>query len=260
VSNFDKIIGLLGSATFIGALLYWTGRWYKQSYFDVFKIPYEAIGFDHYYYIYHSWCTVLVAIALVGIFSFFLFTSINLIQQIQFIRHLYNITMSSLIFFILSSILTFVTFFFILRNLNYQSNYQILNKLLVSKDIMIILIGIISIILLTFFSWTSDFDLSKKISIFINKFLLFNFPAILSICLLIWLHFATIGYILGHYHANSAISKRKKMQLPNIKLKDSKPGERWLYIAKASNTHNYIFEVNSKKTACVTDEEIIEMK
>jgi MFS family permease len=284
VSNFDKIVGFLGSATFIGALLYWTGRWYKQSYFDVFNIPFETIGFDHYYYIYHSWCTVLVAIAGLGILFFILMISnsfikitkrilrklkLKIIGKLQGESSPFNYKKENnqnfIFFTFLITLLTIcglLSFLFFSPE-EYETDFQIfdkiINKLLISMDIIIILLGIFSIVFLTIFLKKIKFNLSEKIKKYKDEYQPYNFPAILSICLVIWLYFATIGYSLGQYHANSAI-KKEKMQLPHIKLNNSKPGEEWFYIAKASNTHNYIYEKNSKKTMCVKDEEIIEMK
>ncbi|MGA1840093.1 MAG: hypothetical protein ACMUIU_05645 [bacterium] len=280
MSTADTVSLILGIISYLGCLFYWTGRWYKQLYFQSFNIPYESVEFNHYYYIFHSWCTVSVALCLLIIilniiaafFSFFY-------PQRQIIKDFIWLMISILFFVVVirnwiykiyKKIKSFIKKeekqdehkeedgevrcvkdsdiekFLSLKHKDkekkeHNGGRKAVLRIIQSWDLLIIFLGF----LLAFLSFFLAKDLSLEIASlnsFISKHVL---QFTISLALFLWIWFGIVGYKLAEYHAESA-KAGKKMGIQFVTLKNKDISENFYFIVRASEDRNFIYQKDKK--------------
>jgi hypothetical protein len=251
--DFKETARTFGLVTILTCLLYWTGRWYKQWYFHEFGIPQETIDFDQPYYIFHSWCAVLVTVGIAGILG-------NL--ALPFISLKVIGTRSGWLWlWAILGVVGSLALVILLLSINEappaRNSPSFLWKLRHSKDLIIITAGICSFASVAFFSWKNPPA---------SKWNGWSLPSsavgFILLTLLAWTAFASVGYWLGGYHARE-LKARVKMGSPTIRLKtpkDNTAPNRWVFVMRASDKRNFVYNVADDTLRCVPDEEIVDFQ
>jgi len=233
-----------------GWLLYWTGRFYRESYFSVFQISYEMLGFDSWYYIYSSWVTIVVAISCTFLILNF---SISIFAVFSSIKKKLILIMAMLGSFLL--IMSAVTIIF--TPITFSPFGSFVSKFICSKDIVIMCFILPSFSILAIQFYVLQEELFSFFHKTLNQFRpivvlkIFYFSGIVSI---IFLYLFSVAYLVGTFHASKAINEGKmgiKVALVNNK--------KWLYVVRTIDGRNFIYDRKLNIVKYVKDDEITEL-
>ncbi len=226
-------------------LFYWTGRFYKESYFSRFQIPYEMLGFNTWYYIYSSWVTVIVAL---GVFFFILDLIAIIIAVFTQSRIKLQIILSIILFIAIIVIFIFPVKF------SPQSFHK---TVLASKDVVIMISILPSLIILGLILKI----ITERIQTIIKQVIAW-FPStrdlkilfLVGLFAIAFMFLALVANCVGTYHAISAI-RDGKMSIKGLTI-DNK---QWLYVVRTEDGRNFIYNKEERVAKILKDEEITEL-
>lgn len=222
-------------------LIFWTGRWYKEWYFNQFQVPYEILGFDYYYYVHGSWATIAVAL------SYFVFI----------VNFLLTRKTSGRLWQTLSLILCLAPPILLLTCLGlghwfwHFDPLSIPYSFLGSPDVLMISGGIIVTIIL---AYKRLIEKSITFQLFIDPFRKNIIGTLIIFFLGAGAYFMVVGYLMGIYHGKAAIWEGKM----GVKWAKAK-GAWWILTVRTSDGRNFLFDRYNNKTIIVEDKVIEEI-
>jgi hypothetical protein len=236
----DKAItSLLAVLTFSVWLVYWTGRWYKEWYFKSFSINYASLDFDKLFYLHGSWATILVAISCLVVVAY--------VVLVVLIKSIWYWKVPAISFGLIA------IFILVFWPFKFDSKGSFVQKLLGSKDLCLITLGIIAFIGIAVYIF---YHRNQIYPLFNNSVLFFQnhiVATLITVFVLSWIYLAIAGYIMGNYHGHSAIWEGK-MGVNWVKHK----GAWWIFVIRTNDGRNFLFNRENNISISVRDDEIEE--
>lgn len=191
--KLSEIISIIGvSITVLGILLYWTGRWYKERYFNEFHIPYELLDFDYTYYVFGGWNTFLVSLSFLPVVLGF-----AIAPQLD----LYWMWLIGFAVILCCYVLSWVN---LLRGKRWKgANHRILVKFLTSYDLDLIGLAILSALVCLIMFSVEQHNVLLALQgmtgfLLTQRFLVI--PAIITLIPATFFYLMLIGQLVGKYH------------------------------------------------------------
>lgn len=233
----EEVLKGVALAGALGWLIYWTGRWYKEWYFAQFQIPYEVLDFDTYYYFQGSWATVAVSIlSLVILFN---------LAAAMVVRNSWPWMVLSLLIALAAIVRLFI-------DVPFHPDQNFLHRIVGSKDLSIMTLGVTALGLIIIASWRlpEAARALERIQVFIRNAGLLSWVGIIIV---LWLHLALCGYLMGVYHGQAAIWEGK-MGTKWVKS----GGEWWILAVRADANRTFLFDRIQHRIKIVADDGIDE--
>ena len=232
-----KITTTLSMIAYFSWLIYWTGRFYKERYFNRFLINYELVKFDKLYYLFASWTTFLVATSCLLIFlnTIFVFY-LNISWLWRFI------SLIPLLFFV-------IIIFFWPFNFNPYSTFS--QKFLGSKDLCLTIIGIATATLISILFYTQPGQASSFYGIVVNLIENNRIQVLIMSSLFAFVYLTIIAYFMGQYHSKMGIWDGK-MELRWAKFED-----KWWILVLRNEGKYFLFD--REKNVCKIVDKIDEI-
>ena len=236
----EKLFTGLFSTAMLAAVTFGIGKWYKEWYFNQFKINYVHFDFGPFYFMFGSWATILVGFSLLSI----VFSSI-----IPFtIPKMYAWKIISAMFLFLS---VYIIYFWPFQ---FTPTGSFFKKIIGSRDLCIITLGFISTItsLVISILKADEFMLFKQGYLKIaelNPF--FKAIIIISISIILYGYLMITGYFIGVYHARAAIWEGK------MGVNWVKANERWWILTGKTDKDDYfLYDRENDKSTIAKREQI----
>jgi hypothetical protein len=230
------LTALFGATTF---LVYWTGRWYKQWYFNQFSIHYDELNLSTLYFLFGSWATILVAGSCL-IPLFFVALSIYLMSPLDILLAIILVVVAG---FILSKYWPVL----------FEPD-QFWRSLFGSMDLCLALVGVVASILTTilfFERYTDLLPILSEINDFVQNY---PFLTLVVFVLVTWPYLGFVGYWMGNYHGYSAIWEGK-MGHRWARVQNEK--QRWILVIRNGENRNFVYHRSTRRRRIVPDEEIL---
>lgn len=223
---------LLGSSVW---LVYWTGRWYKERFFDQFDIPYDLLSLDYHYYLFGSWATMLVAVSGIAI-------ALNLVLTVGvtgFHRDRHTVASLSMVGAVAASLALRPSF---------DPTGHALKQLFASPDALVNLFGGVATALTCWLIYRRPEDVDRAMKRTVRVGLRFAFPLFVGALLVAWPYLLTVGTLMGRYHGRAAIWEGK-MGLRWVRV----DGAWWIFVVRTSDGRVFIYDRDKKKARIVGD-------
>jgi len=193
LAQLEQIAKVLPFVGVVTALIYWTGRWYKEQYYNQFSTNYNSLKFDRVHYFFASWNTILTGIC--------------------FLMILFNIALALYIlpewYWILFTFLAALTSLCILLYwpLKFDPNSSFVKKLLAAREFSLQFVGwgsLVGTLLLICQRWQQLAPTWSNLYTFLQD----NLPLVLIVLLIFsWAYLGLVGFLLGQYHGQAAIKE-----------------------------------------------------
>jgi hypothetical protein len=231
VQDWAKVVAAIAP---FGWLLYWTGRWYKQWYFAQFGIPYEALDFSNSYYLVGSWAAVATAVSGLAL----------VLVPIALRRgRLHGAYLAAALVPLALAIVLQI------YHPRFSPTVPWWRKLLGSRDLEVILCGILAICVLAA-ALFRDREAARSLG---RRLLATPWTVLLCAFFLAWAYLAFTGYAVGTYHGQAAIWEGK-MGTQWVRH----GGSWWIFVARPETDRNFICDRRQGKMKIVKDADIVE--
>ena len=232
-----KITTILSLIIYFSWLMYWTGRFYKERYFNRFLINYEIVKFDKLYFMFASWATFLVAISCLIIFiTTIIVFCLNISWLWRFVAF-----MPPLLFI-------FIIFYWPFKFNPYRSFGK---KLLGSKDLCLIVVSMATAIFFSILFYSHPGQVAFLYRTIVKSI---ENNLIISLILFVIVAFAyltLIAYYMGRYHSKMGIWFGK------MELRWARYDNKWWILVLRNDGKYFLFDRN--KNVCKAVGEIDEI-
>lgn len=232
--NDQKIFLLMGLT---GPLLYFTGRIYYEWYYHGFGINYKTLEFNHFDCLFSSYTSIFLSLSFMPlIYSIGLY---SLSKELIFLC-------LSLFHFLISFII--IPFFW---HIKFKPEGNTLEKTLGSKDVLIVIFGIVVMVLLFIFYLRSS---DKNIFYWpVHLFQKASFFSLIILSFVMFILFCATAFFEGNYQSRAAIEEGKM----GILLCQIKGNKRWyIHVVRTNDGRNYLFDKTKKTSLVVKDDDI----
>lgn len=241
MAQLEQAAKILPILTVLTVLIYWTGRWYTEWYYNQFSVNYNTLNLDRTSYIFASWNTVLTALALIFI--------VALIVVAILLRPAWLC--------IIFAVLLTLTALLILFRWPFEFDPQLSfgRKLLGAREFSLQLVGWVALfgtMLIMAGNWSSIAMTWAAAGVYITGHLL---AVLVLVFLLTWMYLGLVGYFLAKYHGQSAI-KQGRMGVKMVKVGNAW----WLHVLRTPDGRNLIYDRKGRKSSFVADDKIKQSK
>lgn len=236
-AQLEKLVKVLSLLPLLTALVYWTGRWYTEWYFNQFSTSYHAMRFDMYYYLHASWNTVLTAICFLIILSYVGLT-------LYIFPKWYWLAFASVVMLISIAILTLWPF-------RFDPYSPFFRKLLGAREFSLQGIGWVSLFATLVLAYQYRQKLTPVLSDLSPVIQQHFFAIVVLLLILAWVYLALVGYLLGIYHGQSAIWKGR-MGVKWVEVE----GIWWILVTRTDDGRNLVYDREQGVGRFVSDDQI----